>query len=184
MSPYAERVLQSRASPPRPLQRQRRPLPRRPWRRRSLTLLAGAVLWLVLLAYPAAAHAVLVGSEPADGVTLARAPGTVRLYFNEDISPRFSSARLVDRSGRTVAGTRVITARGDPRLLVLELPVLETGAYGVLWQVLAEYDGHTTSGAVVFSVGGAPGEYRCHASPRLGERRPPGRPTWRAAGSA
>lgn len=146
MSPCAERVLRSCALP-------RRPLPRRPWPRRSLTLLGGAVLWLLLLAHPAAAHAVLVGSEPADGVTLAHAPGTVRLRFSEDISARFSSARLVDRNGRTVAGTRVITARGDPRLLVLELPALETGAYGVLWQVLAEYDGHTTSGAVVFSVG-------------------------------
>jgi copper transport protein len=113
-----------------------------------------ALLTPVLLAPPAAAHAVLLGSEPAAGSTVTTAPGTVRLRFSEDVAPRFSTARLVDRDGRGVAGTRV--ERAGSRDLVLELPSIGDGAYGVLWQVLAEADGHTTSGVVVFNVGARP----------------------------
>jgi copper transport protein len=125
----------------------------RAWRRRGTVLLGGILLSLTLFARPAAAHAVLVSSEPPDGATAARAPGVVQLRFSEDVSQRFSSARLVDRDGRGVGGARVDSARGGSRLLVLALPPLEAGAYGVLWQVLAEDDGHTTSGVVVFNVG-------------------------------
>ena len=129
----------------------------RAWPRRGTVLLGGILggilLSLTLFARPAAAHAVLVSSELVDGATGARAPGAVQLRFSEDISRRFSSARLVDRDGRGVGGARLDGARGGSRLLVLELPALEAGAYGVLWQVLAEDDGHTTSGVVVFNVG-------------------------------
>jgi copper transport protein len=125
----------------------------RAWPRRAAALAGGVLLCLIVLAPPAAAHAVLVGSDPPDGATLARAPGTVQLQFSEDVAARFSSARLVDGAGRPVGGARVAGARGGSRLLALQLPPLAPGAYGVLWQVLAEDDGHTTSGAVVFNVG-------------------------------
>jgi len=125
----------------------------RAWPRRGAALLGGLLLMLVLLAQPASAHALLVDSDPASGATAAAPPRVVRLWFSEDIAPRFGSARLVDRDGRAVGGTRVIAQRGDPRLLTLELPALQAGTYGVLWQVLAENDGHTTSGVVVFAVG-------------------------------
>jgi copper transport protein len=123
------------------------------WRRRAAALAGGFLLCLIVLAPPASAHAVLVGSDPPDGATLARAPRSVQLQFSEDVAARFSSARLVDRSGRPVGGASVAAARGGSRLLVLQLPALAPGAYGVLWQVLADADGHTTSGAVVFNVG-------------------------------
>jgi copper transport protein len=123
--------------------------------RRRCAELLGLLLWLALSAQPASAHALLVDSQPASGAMLAAAPAAVRLRFSEDLAPRFASARLVDRDGRTVPGTRVV-AGDDPRLLVLELPTLPDAAYGVLWQVLAEADAHTTSGMVVFNVGGGP----------------------------
>src|SRR5262249_56812063 len=37
----------------------------------------------------------------------------------------------------------------------VELPSLGRGSYGLVWRVLAEDDGHATSGVVVFTVGGA-----------------------------
>jgi copper transport protein len=120
--------------------------------RRGVALLGGLLL-LVLSAQPASAHALLVDSDPASGATATTAPRVVRLWFSEDIAPRFGAARLVDRDGRPVGGSRVVAQAGDPRLLTLELPALQSGAYGVLWQVLAERDGHTTSGMVVFTVG-------------------------------
>src|SRR5262249_28435351 len=96
-------------------------------------------------------------SDPPDGSVLARAPGVARLWFSENISPKFSSVRVVDRTGATVTGSRA-QAAGDPRQLTVELPHLGTGAYGLVWRVLAEDDGHTTSGVVVFTVGAAAAE--------------------------
>ena len=131
----------------------------------ALSAVAIGIL-LTLLAYPrrAEAHALLVRSQPANGSTVAAAPPVVRLWFDEEISPTLSSARLVDRGGATVAGTKSIVGRTDPRLLEMEEPVLEPGTYGVLWQVLAEDDGHTSSGTVVFSVGAAGGPLTVAAS--------------------
>jgi copper transport protein len=102
------------------------------------------------LAPSAAAHAVLVRSEPPDGSALARAPREMSLRFNEDISPRFRVVRLVDARGRAVAGVRV---RSDgARGLALTVPRLPRGAYQLTWEVLAEDDGHVTGGALVFGV--------------------------------
>ncbi|HEV8568634.1 MAG TPA: copper resistance protein CopC [Actinoplanes sp.] len=128
------------------------------WRDAARLLgIAGTLAVIVLLpASPAAAHAVLVASEPANGAVLAQAPRAVSLRFSEDISARFSSASLLDRAGRPVAGTRIAPGRAGARLLVLELPALPAATYGVAWRVLANDDGHTTSGIVVFTVGGSP----------------------------
>jgi copper transport protein len=123
--------------------------------RRGAALVLGAGAAMLLLAQPASAHANLVRSDPPDGSVLARAPGVARLWFSEEISPKFSSARLVDRAGATVTGSRVQAGGGDPRQLTVDLPSLGTGSYGLVWRVLAEDDGHTTGGVVVFTVGAA-----------------------------
>jgi copper transport protein len=115
--------------------------------------LGAALAAVVLSAGPARAHAELVNSEPPDGAALSTAPAQVQLHFDEDISTRFRSARLIDGDGHPLGGAG--SATGDPRTLSVKLPRLGAGAYGVLWQVLATDDGHTTSGVVVFSVGGA-----------------------------
>ncbi|MDT4933058.1 MAG: copper transport protein [Pseudonocardiales bacterium] len=119
--------------------------------------IAGVALAVLTNAQPAAAHAVLVTSDPANGATVAAAPGSVRLWFSEEISAQLSGARLVDHDGNAVAGSQAVAARGDPRLLELALPHLAHGTYGVLWRVLAEDDGHTTNGVVLFNVGAANG---------------------------
>src|SRR5499427_368662 len=122
--------------------------------RRSAALILGAAAAMLLLAQPASAHADLVRSDPSDGSVLAHAPSVARLWFSEEISPEFSSARVVDRTGATVTGSRA-QAGGDPRQLTVELPSLGKGTYGLVWRVLAEDDGHATGGVVVFTVGGA-----------------------------
>src|SRR5215468_6553712 len=109
---------------------------------------------MLLLARPASAHADLVRSDPPDGSVLAHAPSVARLWFSETISPKFSSARVVDHTGATITGSR-LQVGGDPAQLSVELPSLGTGTYGLVWQALAEDDGHTTRGVVVFTVGGA-----------------------------
>jgi copper transport protein len=119
--------------------------------------IAGVALAVLTNAQPAAAHAILVNSDPANGATVAAAPGSVRLWFSEEISAQLSGARLVDHDGKAVAESQAVAARGDPRMLELALPHLAHGTYGVLWRVLAEDDGHTTNGVVLFNVGAANG---------------------------
>ncbi|MFF0369939.1 copper resistance protein CopC [Micromonospora sp. NPDC005087] len=128
---------------------------RRPDARIWLRLLgtAGALLLVLLPARPAAAHAVLVESQPANGTTVTAVPRVALLRFSEDISPEFSAASLLDSTGRAVEGTRIATDRRGARQLVLELPTLAPGTYGIAWRVLAEDDGHTTDGVVIFTVG-------------------------------
>jgi copper transport protein len=122
---------------------------------RRIAGLAGLVIALICVApRPASAHALLVRSQPANGSTVAVAPDVVRLWFNEEISSEVSTARLVDRSGATVAGARV---HAEAQILELRVPNLSRGTYGVLWRVLAQDDGHTSSGTVVFSVGASNG---------------------------
>jgi len=122
---------------------------------RSAALVLGTAAAMLLLAQPASAHADLVRSDPPDGSVLAYAPSVARLWFSEEISPKFSSARVVDSTGATVTGSRAQAGAGDPRQLTVELPSLGTGTYGLVWRVLAEDDGHTTGGVVVFTVGAA-----------------------------
>src|ERR1700754_1546416 len=113
-------------------------------------LLAVMVSAFALLAPAAGAHAVLAHSSPADGSTLARAPGEVRLSFSEAISPRFRVVRVIDGRGRVVRGVRVRGA--GARGLVASVPRLRHGAYEITWEVLAAADGHVTGGALAFGV--------------------------------
>lgn len=123
---------------------------------RRVALLAGVVLALICVAppQPAGAHALLERSQPGNGSTVATAPDVVRLWFSEEISAEVSTARLVDRAGAEVAGTSV---HAEAQMLELRVPRLDRGTYGVLWRVLAEDDGHPSSGTVVFSVGASNG---------------------------
>src|SRR5215472_13222143 len=91
---------------------------------RGAALVLGAVAAMLLFAQPASAHADLVRSDPSDGSVLAHAPGVARLWFSEEISPKFGSARVVDRTGATVAGSRARPGDGDPRQLTVDLPSL------------------------------------------------------------
>src|SRR5262245_46832551 len=96
------------------------------------------------------AHAELISSDPVAGSVLATPPSVVRMLFNEEIAPQASSANLVDADGDRVPGTLALVEPNDPTALTLDLPPLSNGGYGVLWQVLAQDDGHTTSGVLVF----------------------------------
>jgi copper transport protein len=118
----------------------------------ALTALAAATFAAAAPA-PAGAHAVLLRAEPADGSRLGSSPHAIRLWFSERIAPRFSSVTLVDAAGRDVLRASGGTVAHAPNELVLVSPRLARGTYTLLWRVLAEDDGHTTSGTVAFGVG-------------------------------
>jgi methionine-rich copper-binding protein CopC len=117
--------------------------------RRALVSVALAALLLEPVA--AWAHARLVKSEPAQRAVLSQAPGQLRLWFNESLEPAFSVATVVDAAGKRVTSTPAAVSGTDPKLLVLQLPPLATGAYTVQFQVLS-VDGHTVKAGFRFEI--------------------------------
>jgi len=96
----------------------------------------------------ASAHASLVSTEPGDGSMMASAPKTVRLRFNEPITP--ASIRLIDGEGRARDDVSV-RARGDT--IEISLPNdLPRGTQVVSYRVFSA-DGHPVGGSLVFSLG-------------------------------
>ena len=119
---------------------------------RVAVAVAAVAVAVLIPAQPAAAHAVLVSSDPVNGSSLSRAPAVVQLRFSEDLMPTGSTARLVDAGGTTVPGARVAADSSRHRDLTLRMPTLAAGSYAVVWQVSGASDGHPTSGILVFTV--------------------------------
>jgi len=114
------------------------------------------LLWLTLALLGgggrALAHAALVESHPADGMVVEQAPATVRLRFNEPVSPLVVS--LTDAQGRTHGG---LAADSHNEMLDIALPPDLPRGTQILSYRVASGDGHPISGTVVFSVGAPSG---------------------------
>ena len=113
---------------------------------------AAPLLIATLLAPPgASAHALLSKSDPARRAVLSKPPAQIRLWFNEQLEPAFSSAGVLDAVGKPVTTTPAEVASEDPKLLRLALPPLAPGTYTVQYQVLS-VDGHTVKASFKFTV--------------------------------
>ncbi|MCQ6555932.1 copper resistance protein CopC [Streptomyces sp. C10-9-1] len=132
----------------------------RPVRRAVRLLLAAAVLLSAALggllagAAPAAAHAVLLASDPADGAVVATAPAEVTLTFSEKIAVGDDSIRVLEPSGKR-ADTDEIRELGTDGGVVYGVtlhPGLPDGTYTVAWQGVSA-DSHPVAGAFTFSIG-------------------------------
>ena len=120
--------------------------------RRVALLATLAVLWSLLLASPAAAHAELVDIAPENGAQLTRPPTEVRMTFTESVNLVDDGIRLVDHVGATVPTPDPTV---DGRTVTWPMPTdLPEGHYVVTWRVLSK-DGHPVSGAFSFGVGTA-----------------------------
>lgn len=122
----------------------------RSWRA-FLGAAAGLVATLacsVALASPAAAHAALIGTDPADGAVLPVSPDGVTLTFNEPVVLTPRGIEVLDAAGSPVAST----ARTEDALVEVDLgETLGAGTYVLAWRVVSA-DGHPLSGSVTFSV--------------------------------
>jgi methionine-rich copper-binding protein CopC len=96
-------------------------------------------------------HSLLLESTPAPGETLAAAPPTLSLRFNNRVEKVLSRLRLLDARGQA-RRLAVPAADGPADRLSVPLPRLAPGAYRVEWQVLST-DGHVVSGRFTFRVG-------------------------------
>lgn len=115
------------------------------------------VAWLVLslgvlLVGTADAHALLVRSNPAANAELLQSPATIELWFSEPLESGFSSARVLDASGKEMpVGTATVDA-ADPHHLSLPVNELAPGIYTIAWKTLSIADGHEWYGSFPFTV--------------------------------
>jgi len=114
---------------------------------------AGALCAALLAQDPgaAAAHAIVLESEPAAGATLAEPPARIYLRFNSKLEKRLSHVTLTAADGRPMSPPVKADGSEKPDQIVLSLGSLRPGAYVVRYKVLAA-DGHITEGALRFTV--------------------------------
>jgi copper resistance protein C len=92
------------------------------------------------------AHAFLDHASPAVGSTVA-SPGSITLYFTEQLEPKFSGAEVHSAAGARVDHGKSISGN----VMRISLGGLAPGSYGVTWHVLS-VDTHKTQGSFSFTV--------------------------------
>jgi len=105
-----------------------------------------ALLLALAQSSPALAHASLIRAEPGDGAMLAQAPATLRLTFNEPVSPLVM--RLVAPIGDVISPQ----IAAENATVTLTPPQLSRGSYVLSWRVISA-DGHPVGGSLLFSIG-------------------------------
>jgi len=100
---------------------------------------------------PAWGHAFPDHSEPRVGHTVVAPPPAVRVWFDGQIEPVFSTLRVEDADQRRVDRNDARVSPSDGTLLEVSLPPLPSGRYQVFWSVVAR-DGHRTEGSFPFRV--------------------------------
>jgi methionine-rich copper-binding protein CopC len=125
-----------------------------------VSLIAGSVL-----ATAAYAHPKLVKSVPAADTVVSVSPKELRLSFNEELVPKFSSADVKDQKGRVPVAPRQHHVRAlqiipgeepgnptDKKQMVVPLAKpLVAGTYMVEWHAVAA-DTHRVQGTYSFTV--------------------------------
>jgi len=160
------------------------PLPRRivTARRRAVPALRRAAVLVVItlitgigFAGPAAAHNVLIGSDPADGSTVQIAPTSASLTFNlpvENFEPVVTvtgpDGQHHETGSPTIDSTVVSTGIG---------PLTAAGPYTVAYRIVSA-DGHPVEGQIHFTLDQAAITANpAAAPPSTGTTQPSGPPT-------
>jgi methionine-rich copper-binding protein CopC len=106
---------------------------------------------LVLAAGAAWAHAFPDHSEPRVGSSIDAPPPVVRIWFDGQIEPVFSTIRVENGDKQRVDKGDGGVDPGDNRVLQVKVPPLPPGRYRVYWSVVAR-DGHRTEGDFPFRI--------------------------------
>ncbi|CAJ0700303.1 copper homeostasis periplasmic binding protein CopC [Ralstonia holmesii] len=116
--------------------------------KQSLLSLTAAIAIAPTIAF---AHGKLESTEPAAGSTVATLTSPLRMSFNEELEPAFSTAHVTDAKGKTVTTEKAKVDSTNPRVLTVAVPRLAAGTYSVNWAVMT-HDGHKTKGQYSFTV--------------------------------
>src|SRR6266700_5287481 len=130
----------------------------------AVGLLAGG--WLLAAAPPAAAHALVTGSNPEAGARVAHAPTELRVAFSEAVRPLGPGLTLRGPRGEVRLGP-VGHPGGRPDVLAAALPALADGTYLAGWRIVSVDDGHVEAAAFGFAVGAGQGPVLSPAVPQL-----------------
>lgn len=132
-------------------------LPKDPVSRVPALALVALLLAVSLAPRTALAHASLLRSDPPAGVSLARGPDSIALWFSETVELGYSRVQVLRADGsRVPVGDLERRDDGPDPALRLPLPdELPRGSYTVVWSVLSTVDGHVTDGFFSFTVGDA-----------------------------
>lgn len=120
-----------------------------------LRITIAAIVSLVIgsvVATAAYAHPKLVKSDPAANAVVSTGPKELRLSFNEELVPKFSSADVTDQKGQKVEiGTTAADPADKKQLIVPLSKPLAAGTYKVEWHAVAA-DTHRVQGSYSFTV--------------------------------
>ena len=95
------------------------------------------------------AHTKLAKSDPADGTTLAAAPSSIQIWFNEAVDAKVSKIVLTGPSGAVKLGAP--HSMKTKSLMAGVTGTLAEGAYTINWQTAGD-DGHVIKGVVHFTI--------------------------------
>ena len=116
---------------------------------------AGLVCLLVALTHasPAFAHAQLLGTSPASGITVAAQPAEVIFQFNQNVGGTAGAVRVYNAQGDEVDNLDVSHPDGNEHWMGVGLkPHLPDGTYTGTYRVISA-DTHIVYGGLVFSIG-------------------------------
>ena len=118
------------------------------WPARLITLLGALVVGLLVTAGPAAAHDVLISSDPADGATLDTAPTTVSFTFDQPVQ-NYDPVLVVFGPNGNAFTSASPTVAGD----VISAPMAAgpAGQYRAVYRIVSA-DGHPVSGQITFTL--------------------------------
>lgn len=98
------------------------------------------------------AHAFPRNSSPHVGATVATSPKSVRVWFDGELEPVFSTLLVKNAASKQVSAGKGNVDGDNPKLLETKLPTtLPSGKYEVEWSVVS-HDGHHTAGHFAFTV--------------------------------
>ncbi len=96
-------------------------------------------------------HAFPDHSDPKVGATISVCPPNVRIWFDGDLEPIFSTISVYDADGKRVDKGDSRVNASDAALLEVSMPMLPAGKYHVFWNIVAR-DGHRTKGDFTFVI--------------------------------
>ena len=143
-----------------------------------LAFAVGALVWMT--GAPAAAHASLISTDPADGAVVASLPEQVVFTFNEPVRLDDGAVRAFAPDG---SDWKVTAESTDNRVVVTPAEDPGPGTVVVAWEVISS-DGHKVSGALTFSIGAPTAGGDASAAGTTSAPAPVGALRWLAAALA
>jgi copper transport protein len=138
-----------------------------------LALTGPSIASLGAFAGPAAAHASIERTTPADGELLDAPPSELTLAFTEPPDLSLTVVRLLDAQGAEVAAGEPEAVPGADREISLALGEIPDGVYTVTWRTVSSTDGHVTAGSFSFGVGVSPTDVSAPVSEATATAPPP-----------